>query len=130
MNSDQQEAFLATFEQAGAAKVRRAIGNDHWPPEVHDLARNWLSSKEEAEWRQQVFEREQIEGVRAARDAALAANRLGDEARTLARDANIIARAAVVSAEQSERNAKIGSALAAAALAVAIAALIASAWPK
>jgi len=130
MNTQQQEAFLATFEQAGAAKVRKAIGNDHWPREVCDLAQNWLSAKEEAEWRQQAFEREQAEGVRAANDAALAAGRLAEDAKTLARDANITARAATTSAEQSERNAKIASALAAAALAVAIAALIASAWPK
>jgi hypothetical protein len=130
MNMDQQEAFLATFEQAGAAKVRKAIGNDHWPREVHDLAQNWLSAQEESEWRRQVIEHEQLESVRSATEAASAANRLAEDAKTLARDANVAARAASTSAEQSERNAKIASALAAAALAVAIAALIASAWPK
>jgi hypothetical protein len=130
MNTQQQEAFLTTFEQAGASKVRQAIGNDHWPREVHDLAQNWLAAKEEAEWRKQAFAREQLESVHSARDAAFAANRLAEDAKTLARDAGITARAATASAAQSERNTKISSALAAAALAVAIAALIASAWPK
>src|SRR5215472_11193184 len=130
MNTQQQEAFLTTFEQAGAAKVRQAIGNDHWPREVHDLAHSWLAAKEEADWRKQAFEHEQMESIRTARDAAFAANRLAEDAKTSARDANVTARAATTSAEQSERNAKIASALAAAALAVAIAALIASAWPK
>jgi hypothetical protein len=130
MNLDQQEAFLATFEQAGAAKVRKAIGNDHWPREVHDLAQNWLSAKEQAEWRREAFEREQSEVVRSVRDTAFAANHLAEDAKTLAREANITARAAATSADHCERSAKISGALAAAALAVALAALIASAWPK
>ena len=130
MNSDQQAAFLATFEQAGAAKVRKAIGDDHWPSEVHDLAESWLSSKQDAARRRDIFEREQMEAVRSARDAALAASRLAEDAKTLVRDASITPRAVSASADQSERSARISSALAAAALTVAMAALIASAWPK
>jgi hypothetical protein len=75
----------------------------------------------------EAFQREQMKIVYSAKDAVPAANRLAEDAKTLSRDANISARAASASADQSERNAKNQQCARRCSLAVATAALIASA---
>ena len=130
MNEQQQQAFLATFEQAGVEKVRKAIGSDHWPREVQEFAERWLAGEDETERRKEAILHEHMQLARFASDSAMTAGALAKDAQSLAQDANAIARAASVSAEQTANRTTISNVISAAALAVAIAALIAAVWPK
>ena len=130
VNEQQQQAFLTTFEQAGVEKVRKAITSDHWPPEVQELAENWLASRDETERRREAVLHEHMQLARFASDSAMTAGALAKDAKSLAQDANAIARAASASAGQTASRTMIGNVISAVALAVAIAALIAAAWPK
>src|SRR5215472_11119719 len=93
MNSNQQDTLLATFEQAGTTKIRRAITSGRWPlGEVRDLAEGWLMKREGAET---------------------------ETAMSLAQDANMTAHEASNAADNSNRKARVSNLIAAAAFAMA-----------
>src|SRR5215472_10274301 len=111
MNSDQKRALWATLEQAGPAKVRKAITSGRWPTgEVRDLTEGWLLIREVAE-------------QKSKRGAWFAPTGTADDVRVLTQDASTTAHAALDAAEESNRNSKVGYLIAALALALAFVSL-------